>query len=101
MVRKRSPMARTIDHFRALGYTVDVTERRVGPVSKDLFGFVDALAIKRDETIALQATSASNVASRVKKITEHELVGAVREAGWRILVVGWDHRDHPRIVDVS
>lgn len=101
MARRRSPLARTIDYFVEQGYAVDVVERRVGPVTKDLFGFIDALAIRRDETVALQVTSCSNMSARVKKIVDSDLVGRVREAGWRILVVGWDHRDQPRIVDVS
>jgi hypothetical protein len=54
-----------------------------------LFGFVDVIAVRRDETIAIQATSASNVSSRVRKITEHPNIGSVREAGWIIVVWGW------------
>ena len=56
---------------------------------KDLNGFIDILAIKKDETLAIQATSRSNISSRVKKIAECEHVGAVREANWRIEVWGW------------
>jgi hypothetical protein len=36
---------------------------------QDLFGFVDLIAIDGENTIAIQATSGSNVSSRVNKIT--------------------------------
>jgi len=38
----------------------------------------------------VQATSASNAASRIRKITEHENLGAVRKGGIRILVHAWN-----------
>lgn len=86
-----SPTQRSKAHLEALGYQVAITEhwnpwarRRV-----DLWGFVDLLAIKPNETLAVQTTSATNVSARVKKIAEHENVGFVRDAGWRILVHGW------------
>jgi len=39
----------------------------------------------------------------VKKIAEHENTPRLREAGWRILVVGWvkGKRGEPRVVDCS
>jgi hypothetical protein len=40
--------------------------------------------------IGVQATSYGNVASRVKKIADHDNVAAVRKAGIRIIVHGWD-----------
>lgn len=71
------------------GYTVFKTEYHVHGRSHDLFGFADALALKRDERVIVQATSRSNVPARVKKIVEHENLAIVREAGFRILVQGW------------
>ena len=71
----------TVEHWNAF------TKRR-----HDLFGFIDLLAIRPGETLAVQATSASNVAARVSKIANHPNVGAVREAGWRIAVHGWGKR---------
>lgn len=58
-------------------------------VRQDLFGFVDVIAVRRDETLAVQTTTAGNVSARVRKIADHPNVGAVREAGWRIVVHGW------------
>ena len=37
----------------------------------------------------MQTTSYSNVSARIKKITDHENVGAVRKAGIGIVIHGW------------
>lgn len=73
------------------GYTVAIVEywgafdhRR-----HDLFGFIDLLCIRKDAVVGIQTTSASNVSARVKKITDHENVGYVRDAGIQIFVHGW------------
>lgn len=74
---------------------------------KDLFGFIDLLALKDGETLAVQATSKAHISDRVKKIESdelHEQLSAVREAGWRIEVWGWykdKNRWKVKIVDVS
>lgn len=71
----------------------------------DLFGFIDLLALRGSETLAVQTTSYSNVSARVKKIADHENVGFVRDAGWGIAVHGWfkkpNGRWEVRIVDLS
>lgn len=86
-----TPTARSMAHLRALGWTVGVVEQRIPRtnITRDLFGFVDLVAIRGPVTLAVQVTSGSNVASRVRKIAEADDVGAVREAGWRIVVHGW------------
>lgn len=82
-------------------------ERRNPGVFKthDLFGFIDVLAIREGETLAVQTTSGPNVASRVKKIAEAEHLAAVRAAGWLIHVHGWrknaKKRWECRVVDCS
>lgn len=103
-----TPTARTLKKLRAEGWTAAVVERR-NPGSfntHDLFGFIDVLAIRGGETLAVQTTSASNVSSRLKKIADSEHVGAVRKAGWAIHVHGWrkiasSRRWECRVVDVS
>lgn len=86
-----SPTARSLAYLRAAGYTAAVVEHwnPHARIRQDLFGFVDVLGIKPGETLAVQATSGSNVSKRVDKIAEHINIGAVREAGWRIVVHGW------------
>ena len=101
-----SPTQLTLKKLRADGYLVAITEHwnQYGKVRQDLFGFVDVLGLRQGETIAVQATSYSNVSARVKKIIGHENIDMARKAGWKIEVWGWHkpkHRWQVRIVDVS
>jgi hypothetical protein len=87
-----SPMQRSLEHLRQSGYLADVVERRLPGclnTTKDLYGFLDILAIREGEVLGIQATSGSNVSARVRKITGHENVAAVRKAGIGIKVHGW------------
>jgi hypothetical protein len=97
----------TLERLRADGYTAAVVERwnpHAG-IRQDLWGFVDVIGLRGTETLAVQATSAPNVSSRVTKIADSPLVGAVREAGWKIVVWGWAKKSGrwtlAREVDVS
>lgn len=87
---KQSPTSRSIEVLKEQGYTVAIVERwnPHARIRQDLFGFIDILAIRRDETLAVQAT-ASGVSDRIKKIMASELLPKVREAGWKIQVWGW------------
>lgn len=102
-----SPTARTLAKLRKEGWLAWVVEKWIPQTQQrsDLFGFIDVLAIRGDETLAVQSTSRSNVSGRVKKITEHENVAAVRAAGWAIHVHGWgkmaNGRWECRVVDMS
>lgn len=101
-----SPTQRSLARLRADGYLAEVVERWIPVVKRrrDLFGFIDILAIRDDEVVGVQATSASNAAARIAKITDHANVGTVRRAGLRILVHGWAKRRgrwHCREVDLS
>ncbi len=101
-----SPTQLTLKHLRSLGYLAEVTEhwnawarRRV-----DLFGFVDVLGVGPEGTIAVQTTSSSNMAARVKKIAESENTAFLRKAGWEIQVWGWRKKAGKyvlRVVDCS
>lgn len=73
-------------------------------IRQDLFGFIDILGIKDGETIAIQACAGSSLSARVKKITEHENLAAVRKANWRIEVWAWRKLKSgwaPKIIDLS
>lgn len=89
---KTSPTQRTLKHMRDKGYTCQVVEHwnQYARIRQDLYGFIDVLCLGENEVVGVQATSYSNVSSRVKKIADHENVAAVRKAGIRILVHGWD-----------
>lgn len=102
-----NPTQRTLARLKADGYRAAVVEKW-NPHSRtrhDLFGVVDVLAIRGAETLAVQATSGSNVAARVTKMEESDALPDMREAGWTIQVWGWRRaasgRWACRVVDVS
>ena len=86
-----TPTQRSLAVLRAEGYKVAIVEHwnQYARIRQDLFGIVDLLAIRENETLAVQTTSGSNVAARIKKIAEHENTPAIRAAGWKIHIHGW------------
>lgn len=86
-----SPTQLTLRKLREDGYHAQVVEvwNPYARIRQDLFGFVDVLAVRGTETLAVQATSVANVPSRVRKIGDSPLIGPVREAGWSVHVWGW------------
>lgn len=104
-----TPTERTLRKLRADGWLVAVVEKWNPAVKRrvDLFGVVDVLALRGEETLAVQATSdnGGNVSARVKKIADHESTPAIRAAGWGFVVHGWkkgkNGRWQCREVDVS
>lgn len=110
MSKPLSPKFRSMKLMESEGYATDDVERWIPRtvITKDLFGFIDLLGIHREtgNVKAVQATSASNVSARVKKITDSPFVEVVRRAGWSIEVHGWrrNDRNEPcsvRVVDLS
>lgn len=102
-----SPTQRSLALLRKQGYRVAVVEHwnHHVRIRQDLFGVVDILAIKPGETLAVQSTTGSNVASRVTKIADAEATADIRAAGWTFHVHGWrklaNGRWDCRVVDVS
>lgn len=86
-----SPTQRSKALLESQGYKVWIVEHwnSFARIRVDMWGFLDLVAIKPGETVGVQTTSYSNMSARIRKIAEHENVGAVREAGWGILVHGW------------
>ena len=102
-----SPTARSLAHLRAQGWTVDVVERWIpgANIRRDCFGLFDLIAIRPGETMGVQVASGSNVAARIRKLTEHPDLAAVRSADWTITIHGW-RQDRAgkwvlRVVDLS
>lgn len=95
-----SPTQRSLKHLRDQGYLADVVEKWIprANIRKDLYGFIDILCLRDTEILAVQATSASNVAARLKKIRDHENLGAVRKAGISIKIHGWGKNAKGRYV---
>jgi hypothetical protein len=108
-----TPTQRSLKLLRDEGWTAEIVERwnSHARVRHDLFGCIDILAIRDGETLAVQTTSGSGVAARIKKIADSAHIGAIRKAGWSFHVHGWRKvklkpggkatRWQPRIVDVS
>ena len=104
---KDSPTSRTLEVLREQGYTVAIVEKwnPHARIRQDLFGFIDILAIKGKEVLAVQTTTTTNMNARIKKIANHENIGAVRDVGWTVHVHGWSQDDkkkwHCKVKDVS
>lgn len=101
-----SPTQRTLAHLRRAGYPLVQVVERWNPharIRQDLFGIIDVVAVGAD-IVGVQATSASNVAARVRKLTDSPALPILRKAGIRVLVHGWRKvrgRWQLREVDVS
>lgn len=102
-MKKLLPETRTIRALEADGWTAEKVEQQIPGtfIKRDLFGFLDILAIRGQEILGVQATSLSNVSARIKKITDHVNLPVVRKANIAVQVWGWGDADKPRIVDIS
>jgi hypothetical protein len=89
-----TPTSRTLEALRKQGYEVAVVEKWIPQTRRrlDAFGFIDLIALGEGITIGVQATSASNVASRVTKILEEPRHKAWLAAGNKIQVWGWSKK---------
>lgn len=89
-----NPTQLSMRELSARGYTAEVVEKYDFFTKRrhDLFGFIDILAVNDAGTLAIQATSASNVSSRRRKTNEHDNLPAVLAAGWDVRVWGWRKR---------
>lgn len=97
--KRKKPVSATqksLKKLREEGYLCEVVEKTIPKcfIKKDLFGFIDVLAIKGSEVLALQTTCGggsgnSNLYARERKIKEHENYPVVKKLGWRIIIHGW------------
>ena len=88
---KTSPTQLSLAHLRKTCDLVEVVEKwnSFVKIRQDLFGIIDILALRGNETIAVQSTSWGNTKSRIDKMSESPNIAAIRKAGWKILVHGW------------
>ena len=88
-----SPTERTLRLFRKQGYSAGVVEKWIPRVNirKDLFGFIDIIAVSPAGigSIAIQATSYSNMSARRNKILENDIAIEWLTARNRIILIGW------------
>ena len=87
-----TPTARTLALLRAEGWTCGVVEQTIPHtfIKRDLGGFLDIVAWAPGRGVmGIQATSGSNVASRVDKIRALPSADAWLRSGARLEVWGW------------
>lgn len=89
---------RTLKALQAHGYIAAVVEKydSFSGRTHDLFGFLDVLAVGQGETLGIQVTSRSNMASRRRKIREAPELPVLFSAGWHVELWGFDQPDGPR-----
>lgn len=86
------PGARTLQELRKQQVPCGVVERYIpqAKIRQDLFGFIDIIAIRENKIVGIQATTSSNVSSRIAKILESpEIPIQWFRAGGEIEVWGW------------
>jgi hypothetical protein len=89
-----TPTQLSLRHLRADGWTVDVVEHwnSHALIRVDLFEILDIVALRGAETMGVQATSYTNISARCRKIAEADATPALRAAGWRLVVHGWQQK---------
>lgn len=101
-----SPTSRSLAKLRKEGWLAGTVER-YNPYSRrrhDLYDLFDLVAVRENEVLFVQTTSASNVNARIKKIANHPDTPFIRKCGALLHVHGWGKRKnrwHCRVVDVS
>ena len=108
---KLSPTQLTLRKLKTDGWTtVAIVEHwnpfgKGGGNRKDLFGFIDVLAVKDGDTLGIQCTTFNNRLARVRKIESSEHLPVLREANWSLEVWGWKKNKSNKwevdIIDVS
>jgi len=88
-----TPTARSLKYLRDLGYHAYVVERwnPYAKVRQDFGGFADILAFREDQrgVLAVQATTGDNVAHRVEKLQNLDVIHAFRLGGNLLVIHGW------------
>lgn len=96
--KPRAPVSRlTLKYYRDAGYICDVAEtfNHFSNTRKDLFGFVDYVAVREGELLLIQATSRGNMSSRRKKMRGIEAMPLLASVpGVRVVLIGWDKPEH-------
>jgi hypothetical protein len=86
-----TPTQLTLRDLRRRGYLAAVVEHwnPFAHIRQDLFGIIDVIGVRENETIGVQSTTFANRLARVKKMSEADNIGALRDAGWILEVQGW------------
>ena len=94
MVKKRknktSSNLRSMKYLQKLGYTVGKTEHWNSFTQRrhDLLGFIDLMAFRNNQVLAVQACG-SSVSSRIDKIFDSKHIDGVLNSGARLVIISW------------
>ena len=89
---------KTVKWLEGQGYLVGKVECANKYIKRDLFGFIDFVALRDGKTLGVQATNAGNFANRVKKIKASDKLERVLET-WEVWVLGFHpEQDEPHRV---
>lgn len=94
--KKATPLTyRSMKMLRESGWCVDKTEQYIHQArrKKDLYGIIDVLAVRGETTMGVQVTSRGEIARRKRKILDSPAFPLLIEAGWKIVIHGWDKYD--------
>lgn len=88
--KSTSPTKRSLAKLRADGYHVEIVERwnPFARIRQDLLGFIDVLALREGQILAVQVT-ASGVSARLEKIRNEPRARLWLAAGGALEVHGW------------
>jgi len=81
-----TPSAMCMRDLRLLGYEPWVVEATIAHFKRDLFNCIDILALKDEQTLAVQVTSGAHHAERAKKVRESLHLGKMLQACWTVEV---------------
>jgi len=86
-----SPTQLTLRKLRNEGYQAAVVEKwnHHVKIRQDLFGFVDVIGVRDNETIAVQACTFGDRLKRKRKVEAADTLPAVLAARWNVVVHGW------------
>jgi hypothetical protein len=89
-----TPTARTLEELRRQGYTAAVVEHwnPWAKIRQDLYGFIDVLAIKEDETGVFAVQTTDHAANRMDKAQASPNLRVWLASGNRFEVWGWNKR---------
>lgn len=98
-----TPTARSLAHLRNEGWVCEVVEHRPKHTgrTRDLFGVADILALRPGQTLAVQTTTAANVAARVTKVQASPWLPVMLAAGWTFRCHGWREDGTLRDIEVA
>jgi len=86
--------ARTLEFFKNLGYEVGVVERFLGYAGKfgqrkDLFGIIDVVGIRKNETIGIQSCGQAFAKHDKKILTSEYSIKWLESKDRKLFLVGW------------